>query len=174
MRQSAFEGKPVTKVLGFMPPLILWAVIIFPSTFDAVWGSMDDAGALIMARAGFKGNLIASCGVRMIPVYFLNHWLFYVLGGTDAHLWYFFQSLEFLLVVLLICWSIGAIASSILLASSPIAQNAFTVAKNEITIVVFRAFVVFGIYFLETVKAEIRVIGKSNGRFFSFSNCPED
>ena len=154
MGQVFFDSKSRNRVLWFMPPLILWAVIIFPSTFDAVWGSMDDAGALIIARAGFKGNLIASCGVRMIPVYFLNHWLFYVLGGTDAHLWYFFQSLEFLLVVFLIYYGIGAItgrfwvgamAGSLLLTSSPIAENAFTIGKNESILILFYGFIVFAV-----------------------------
>jgi hypothetical protein len=148
MRQSAFKGKRVTFWLWFIPPLILWAVIVLPSMFDAVWGSMDDAGALIMAREGFKGNLLISCGERMVPVHFLNHWLFYFVGGTNPNLWYLFQSLEFLLAVFLIFLGVGivtgrywlgAVAASLLLTSSPIAENAYTISKSESLLTVFYA-----------------------------------
>ena len=156
MKRKSIAERFLAQAIWFVPPLMLWALIVLPSSLGAVWGSLDDPGVLTMARAGFKGNLLNSCGERMLPVHFLNHWLFYIVGGADPSVWYFFQSLEFLLCIFLIFLAVGittgrywlgAVAATLLLTASPIAENVYTISKSESILIVFYGFLAVALSF---------------------------
>jgi hypothetical protein len=135
-------------ILWFVPILLLWGVVILPSSFHAVWGSLDDGGTLLNAHKGFFASFNTKAG-RIIPVYYLHNWLLYILAGTNPTVWYIIQSLEFLLAALLTYaavaslshhWWAATLASAVLLTSSPISENAYTVSKNEPRLAVLLAF----------------------------------
>ncbi len=161
-----FFSNPTTRahhLAWFLPPLLFWGLIVLPSAMGAVWGSLDDPLVLILARAPFLDNL-TGFGERMIPVHFVNHWLFYALAGENPEFWYLFQSLEFLLLVLLIYLGVslatgrpwlGAGSASFFLISSPIAENAYTISKSESIMVLF-----YGLFVLVVVMCKNRMNGK--------------
>jgi hypothetical protein len=132
-------------VFSFIPVVLLWAIIILPSCRRAVWSSLDDGAALVMARYGLAASFNTNGG-RIFPVYHLHNWLLYQLGGINPTFWYAAQSLEFLLLALFTYLAVsyisanrtaGALASAVLLTSAPIAENAYTVAKCEARVALF-------------------------------------
>jgi hypothetical protein len=135
------------RILWFSPILLLWAVFILPSSFHAVWGSLDDGVTLTVVQNGPGACFNMNAG-RIVPFYWLHSWLLYQIGGLNPAIWYAIQSFEFLIAVLLIYgaigsisnnWPAGALAAGAALTSAPIAENAYTISKCEPRLMLFLA-----------------------------------
>jgi hypothetical protein len=133
------------RIFWFGPVVLLWAVIILPSSFHAVWASFDDGVTLVMAKLGLSACFNMNAG-RIMPIYWLHNWLLYQIGGVDPTIWYVIQSFEFLLSALLIyssigCisnnWFVSALTAGVFLTSAPIAENAYTISKGEPRLMLF-------------------------------------
>jgi hypothetical protein len=139
------------KIVWFSPVIILWAAIILPSSFHAVWSSLDDGVTLRMAQEGLGACFNMNAG-RIVPLYWLHGWLLYQIGGLNPTIWYAIQSFEFLIAALLIYWAIGcisdnwpagALAAGVALTSAPVSENAYTISKCEPRLMFFLSAVVF-------------------------------
>jgi hypothetical protein len=126
-------------------------LVVLPSSFHAVWGSFDDGVTLTIAQNGLAGSFNTNAG-RIFPAYWLHNWLLYLVGGTNPTVWYTIQSFEFLLAALLIYgavgslshqWPAAALSAAVLLTSSPISENAYTISKGEPRVTLFLAVIAF-------------------------------
>jgi hypothetical protein len=100
---------------------------------------LDDGVVLRDARQGLAASFNPTAG-RIMPVYWLHNWLLYRLGGANPTIWYTIQCFEFLLAAILLYlavarlsrrWPAAALAAAVMLTSSPISENAYTISKAE-------------------------------------------
>jgi hypothetical protein len=146
-------------LVWFFPVILLWGLIILPSSFKPVWGSIDDGVTLTMAsKHGFLACFSIQSG-RIFYAYWLHNWFLHLIGGKNPTIWYSAQTLEFLLSALCIYltigilsskWWIGALSAGVFLCSSTIAENAYTISKCEPRLALFSAGLCLGYtYFLK-------------------------
>ncbi len=150
---EAMSITPINKqnILWFVPVIILWTIIILPSSFDAVWGSLDDGVTLVMGKGSFWNSFYPHSG-RIFPAYWLHNYLLYHIVGINPNIWYFVQSIEFLVSAIFIYISLlwltekawcGFLGLALLLTTSPISENAYTISKGEPRIVLFFSAIIF-------------------------------
>jgi hypothetical protein len=137
-------------------PLIflIWGVSIAPSFLNPHWSFLDVPTLLKMGEQISLTNLlrIEGMGERFFPLYFLYFHLLFSWFGLNLQGYYFIQAILFFGIYLFIygivlrftqSWKYSLLAVFLFSTSSPLAENVYTIGKQEPLMLFFSLAILF-------------------------------